>query len=126
LLLMLIVAWSTADGFEHSRLKVIVVSSLFTSFFSSVSTFDPVDCYVPSSSHRLDDQSNRGRKRLIVAFTAPNLPSHLVEEAHHLQWSLHALVLMPRLFCQPVDHIDHSAASTEAKRHVFRERLTLK
>jgi hypothetical protein len=59
LLLMLIVAWSTVDGFEQPRLKIIVVSSLFTSFFSSVSTFGPVDCHVPSSSHRLDYQSNR-------------------------------------------------------------------
>jgi hypothetical protein len=58
LALMLIVAWSTADGFEQPRLKVIVMSSLFTSF-SSVSTFGPVDCHIPFSSHRLDYQSNR-------------------------------------------------------------------
>jgi hypothetical protein len=67
---------------------VIVVSSLFTSFFSSVSTFGTVDCHVPSSSHRLDNQSNRGRKRLIVTFTPPNLPSHVVY-AHHIQQSSH-------------------------------------
>jgi hypothetical protein len=43
---------------EHPR-EVIVVSSLLTSFFSSVSIFDPVDCYVPFSFHHLDYQSNR-------------------------------------------------------------------
>jgi hypothetical protein len=58
LLLMLIVAWWTADGFEQPRLKVIVMSSLFTSF-SSVFTFGPVDCHIPFSSHRIDYQSNR-------------------------------------------------------------------
>jgi hypothetical protein len=60
-------------------------------------------------------KSNRGQKRLIVTFTPPILPSHLVEEAHHLQWSLHALVLMPRLFCRPVDHIDRSGVNRGKK-----------
>jgi hypothetical protein len=36
--------------------EVFVVSS--TSSFSSVSIIDPVDCYVPSSFHRLDYQLN--------------------------------------------------------------------
>jgi hypothetical protein len=47
---------SIANGFEQPRLEVIVVSSI--SFFSSMSSFDPDDCYVHSSYHRLDYHSN--------------------------------------------------------------------
>ena len=90
LLLMLIVAWSTVDGFEQPRLKIIVVSSLFTSFFSSVSTFGPVDCHVPSSSHRLDYQSNRieSRSKEVDCRIHPTQsPITCCVEAHHLQQS---------------------------------------
>ena len=96
----------------HSRgEKTLDVNLICRVFFSPVSTFDPVDCYVPSfsSSHRLDYQSNRGRKRLIVAFTRTPLttwfevivvastsffsPVHL-----HPRWLLRSLLLpSPRL-----------------------------
>ena len=83
---------------------LIVVVLICRVFFSPVSTFDPVICYVPSSSHRLDYQSNRGRNRLIVAFTRTPLttwfevivvastsffsPVHL-----HPRWLLRSLLL---------------------------------
>ena len=85
--------------------------------FSSLSIFDPVDCYVPSSFHHLDYQSNRGGKRLIVAFTR-NLSSHLAKSTSYLIWSSSALCFRRGCFVDP-SIISTAAASTDAKGMCF-------
>jgi hypothetical protein len=101
------------------------LSSLFTSFFSSMSIFDPVDCNVPSFFHRLDYQPNqieveRGGWLLHLPAQSP-ITSCI--KAHHLQWSSSALEPQPRLFVDP-SIISTAAALTEAKGMCFGSDLT--
>jgi hypothetical protein len=58
-------------------------------------------------SPRLPFEFNRGRRRLIVAFTRP-ISHHTLRKSISSPMIIARLVLPPRLFCWPVNHIDSS------------------
>ena len=88
-----------------------------TSFFSSVSIFDPVDCYVSPPS--IISITNR----VDCCIYPPNLPSHLAQK--HIISNDHC----PRLCFRQCCFVDPSiistaAASTEAKGMCFGSNFT--
>jgi hypothetical protein len=95
LLSVLIAAWSTADGFEQPRLKVIVVVHLLLLFFrvhlrpSWLSHPLLLSCLDYPSS-RLPTES-RSKEGVDCCIYPPNLPSHLVQK--HIISNDHRLCL---------------------------------